>query len=304
MGTRLFPPAGTAGITDTARTDADRELFERLADDRDPVDRDLVVERFLPLARSIAARYQRTNEPFDDVFQVACLALVKAVDRYDVSRGGAFSSFAIPTIAGEIKRYYRDRTWSVHVPRDLQERALKVDRVRGELEAELGRSPTATNIAERLEITEEDVVEALQARHAHGATSLDAPTGDRDTGAVVADTLPSHEEGFARVETAADLESLGRILKPRERLIVRLRFERDLTQREIGEIVGISQMQVSRIIRDALARLRDHDHQAGSLQHSTPTCAPARAARRAERHVRKRSPRAPAIPRLVPTYAG
>ena len=304
MGTRLLPPAGTAGTTDTERMDADRELFERLADDGDPVDRDLVVERFLPLARSIAARYQRNNEPFDDVFQVACLALVKAVDRYDVSRGRAFSSFAIPTIAGEIKRYYRDRTWSVHVPRDLQERALAVARVRGELETERGRSPTATEIAERLEITEEDVVEALQARHAHGATSLDAPAGDHESGAVIADLLPSHEEGFARVETAADLEALGRVLQPRERLIVRMRFERDMTQREIGDLVGLSQMQVSRILRDALARLRERDREAESKQRSTPGRAPTRSARQAERRVRKPSSRAPTMPRLVPAYAG
>jgi len=277
--------------------DADRELFRRLADDRDPVDRDLVVERFLPLARSIAARYQRTSEPFDDVFQVACLGLVKAVDRYDVSRGGAFSSFAIPTIAGEIKRYYRDRTWSVHVPRDLQERALAVDRVRGNLEAELGRSPTATDIAERLEITEEDVVEALQARHAQGATSLEAPTGDREAGAAIGDLMPSHEDGFARVETAADLEALARALKPRERLIVRLRFERDLTQREIGEIVGLSQMQVSRILRHALVQLREQ----GDRGSTAPTSA---AAPLVEHRVRKRSPRAPRVPRLVQAYAG
>jgi RNA polymerase sigma-B factor len=300
MGTRLLPLPPAADIADADRTDADRELFQRLADDRDPVDRDLVVERFLPLARSIAARYQRTNEPFDDVFQVACLGLVKAVDRYDVSRGRAFSSFAIPTIAGEIKRYYRDRTWSVHVPRDLQDRALAVDRVRGDLEAELGRSPTATDIAERLEITEEDVVEALQARHAQGAASLDAPAGDRDAGVAMGDHMPSHEEGFARVETAADLEALARVLKPRERLIVRLRFERDLTQREIGDIVGLSQMQVSRILRHALARLREH-HDVGT---SAPTCAGARPARLTEHRLRKRSPRAPAVPRLVQTYAG
>jgi RNA polymerase sigma-B factor len=297
MSTRLLPQPSTADITDAERMDADRELFQRFADDRDPVDRDLVVERFLPLARSIAARYQRTNEPFDDVFQVACLGLVKAVDRYDVSRGRAFSSFAIPTIAGEIKRYYRDRTWSVHVPRDLHDRALAVGRVRGNLEAELGRSPTVSDIAERLEITEEDVVEALQARHAQGATSLDAPSGDRETRAAIGDLMPSHEDGFARVETAADLEALARVLKPRERLIVRLRFERDLTQREIGEIVGLSQMQVSRILRHALAQLRQQGDRGGTA----PTSA---AAPLVEHRVRKRSPRAPRVPRLIQTYAG
>jgi RNA polymerase sigma-B factor len=230
-----------------------------LADHGDPVDRELLVERFLPLAKSLAARYRRHGEPFDDIFQVACLGLVKAIDRYDLSVGRAFSSFAVPTIAGEIKRYYRDRTWSVHVPRGLQELTLTVDRARGELEAELGRSPTATEIAERVQLAEEDVVEALQASHAYRAASLDAPAreGD-DSTATVGDLVAAQEKGFARAETRADLRALGRVLQPRARLVIGLRFERDMTQQQIGEIVGLSQMQVSRILRAALARLREH----------------------------------------------
>lgn len=255
------PPStsGQATSADAKRSRADRALFQRFADHGDPVDRELLVERFLPLAKSLAARYRRQGEPFDDIFQVACLGLIKAIDRYDLSVGRAFSSFAVPTIAGEIKRYYRDRTWSVHVPRDLQELTLTVDRARGELEGELGRSPTATEIAERVQVTEEDVVEALQASHAYRAASLDAPTrDDDDSTATVGDLVAVREKGFARAETRADLRALGRVLQPRERLVVRLRFERDMTQQEIGQIVGLSQMQVSRILRAALARLREH----------------------------------------------
>jgi len=128
--------------TDPERLRADRVLFERLGAKGDPVDRELLVERFLPLARSIAARYVRRGESYDDIFQVACLALIKAVDRYDPERGQAFSSYAVPTIAGEIKRYYRDRTWHVHVPRDLQDLTLRVDRSIAELQRETARSPT------------------------------------------------------------------------------------------------------------------------------------------------------------------
>jgi RNA polymerase sigma-B factor len=263
MAAQVLPsPSGQAATADSKRLRADRALFQRLADHGDPFDRELLVERFLPLAKSLAARYRRNGEPFDDIFQVACLGLVKAIDRYDLSVGRAFSSFAVPTIAGEIKRYYRDRTWSVHVPRGLQELTLTVDRARGELEAELGRSPTATQIAERVRVTEEDVVEALQASHAYRAASLDAPAreGD-DSTATVGDLVAAQEKGFARAETRADLRALGRVLQPRARLVIGLRFERDMTQQQIGEIVGLSQMQVSRILRAAIARLREHaDH--------------------------------------------
>jgi RNA polymerase sigma-B factor len=258
MTTRVLPSSpGQAGTGGDKRLRQDRALFERLADRGDPVDRELLVERFMPLARSLAARYQRHGEPFDDIFQVACLGLVKAIDRYDLSVGRAFSSFAVPTIAGEIKRYYRDRTWSVHVPRDLQELTLTVDRTRSELEAKLGRSPNATEIAERVQVTEEDVVEALQASNAYRAASLDAPARDEDD-ATVGDLVPNHEQGFTLAEIRADLRVLARVLQPRDRVVVHLRFERDMTQQEIGEIVGLSQMQVSRILRAALARLREH----------------------------------------------
>ena len=137
----------TAAGDEIDRQLADRRLFARLRDERDPLDRDAVVERFLPLARQLAARYQRAEEPFDDVFQVACFGLVKAVDRFDADRGVAFSSYAVPTITGEIKRHFRDKAWAVRVPRDLQELALRVERVTGDLTRDLGRRPTVEEVA-------------------------------------------------------------------------------------------------------------------------------------------------------------
>jgi RNA polymerase sigma-B factor len=243
---------------DGERLREDRLLFARLQDERDPVDREMLVERFLPLARSLAGRYVRHGEPFEDIFQVACLGLVKAVDGYDVGRGRAFSSYAVPTIVGEIKRYYRDRTWSVHVPRDLQELALTVGRAAEELERRLLRKPTVRELGERLEVSDEEVLEALQARRAHRSDSLDAPASGAESDEAtrtVADTIGSEETGYLRAEQRATLDRMTRGLPPRSRLILRLRFEHDLTQAQIGARVGISQMQVSRVLRHAVQRL-------------------------------------------------
>src|SRR5919198_5017643 len=140
------------------RAAADRRLFDRYVDERDPIDRDAVVERFMPLARQLAARYQRAEEPFDDVFQVACFGLVKAVDRFDVERGVAFTSYAVPTITGEIKRHFRDRAWSVRVPRDLQDLALRVDSVIAQLTRELHRQPCVEEVARAIGSEPEEVL--------------------------------------------------------------------------------------------------------------------------------------------------
>jgi RNA polymerase sigma-B factor len=242
---------------DEQRLQEDRALFERFADERAAADRELLVERFLPLARSLAQRYVRPGEAFDDVFQVACVGLINAIDRYDVSRGRAFSSFAVPTISGEIKRYYRDKSWAVHVPRDLQERVLAVDVAARELESVLGHHPTVAELADRLGLEDEDVLDTLHAAHARRADSLDAPYGDDDA-ATLGDTFASHDDGFRRAEQRAALAQLAAILTPRERRIVALRFRHDLTQQEIGELVGLSQMQISRILRLAIAKLRDY----------------------------------------------
>jgi RNA polymerase sigma-B factor len=242
---------------DRTRADDDRALFARYLDKRDPVDREMLVERFLPLARQLARRYQRPEEPFDDLFQVACLGLVKAIDRFDLEREVAFSSYAVPTILGEIKRYFRDRTWSVRVPRDLQELALKVDRAVSELSLDLHRQPTVDQIAEKVGAKEEDVLEALEASGAYKATSLEAPRGgDEEGGDTLGDTLGTEEHGFSLAEDRATIEHLMRSITPREREVLRLRFAEDLTQAEIGELIGVSQMQVSRIIRQSIGRLR------------------------------------------------
>ena len=249
-------PAGRRGEGDD-RANEDRVLFMRYLDQRDPVDRDVLIERFLPLAQQLARRYRRTDEPLDDLFQVACLALVKAIDRFDPRRDVAFSSYAVPTIVGEIKRYFRDRTWSVHVPRDLQELALRVDRAVADLSLDLHRQPTVTEIAAKVGCEEEDVLEALEASSAYRATSLETPRRtDDDAGETLGETLGTEELGFALAEDRATIAQLARTLSARERDVLRMRFGQDLTQAEIGEHIGVSQMQVSRIIRQALERLR------------------------------------------------
>ena len=250
------PPSGAP--PDVGPADSDRRLFERIGDDRDPTDRDAIIERFLPLARQLAARYQRPDEPFDDVFQVACYGLIKAVDRFDAQRGVAFSSYAVPTIMGEIKRYFRDRTWAVRVPRDLQDLALRVDRVVGELTRDLSRQPSIDEVAQRVDAAPEDVLDAMQASDSYRATSLQTPrTGaDDQPGDTLADSVGTIDDGFDRAEQRALLDALLRSLSSREREVVRLRFEEDLTQAAIGERIGVSQMQVSRVLRQALSRLR------------------------------------------------
>src|SRR3954466_6801713 len=252
-------PPGAAGRPAPAsdRVQEDRALFERYLDRRDPVDREVLVERFLPLARQLARRYERPDEPFDDLFQVACLGLVKAIDRFDLSRDVAFSSYAVPTILGEVKRYFRDRTWAMRVPRDLQEMSLRVDRAVGELSTRLHRQPTVSELAERLGLDEEQVLEALEASAAYRTTSLSLPRSNEDeAGETLGDTVATSEEGFGLAEHRATLDHLLQAVSPREREVLRLRFEEDLTQAEIGALIGVSQMQVSRIIRQSLARLR------------------------------------------------
>jgi RNA polymerase sigma-B factor len=231
-------------------------LFTR-AQAGDRIAREALAERFLPLARQLARRYQRADEPLDDLVQVASLGMLKAIDRFDPSRGIAFSSYAVPTILGELKRHFRDRTWSVRVPRDLQELALKVDRAVGELNRELRRAPSIGEIAAAVGANEEQVLEALEAGAAYRASSLHAPrAGDDEAGETVGAALGDDDAGFGLAEDRATLSRLLRTIGPREREVLRLRFVEDLTQAEIGERIGVSQMQISRIIRQSLTRLR------------------------------------------------
>lgn len=238
---------------------SDVTLFRRLRADADPKAREMLIERYLPLAKRLARRYHRTDEPMDDLVQVASLGLIKAVDRFDADRDVLFSSYAVPTILGELKRHFRDRTWSVRVPRDLQELALRIDQTVSRFAADTGRAPAVTDIAAALGVSEERVLDAMQAAAAYHASSLDAPRstpGSEETADTVADSLGATESGFEHAEDRATLEPLLARISTRDRLVLRLRFVEGLTQAEIGQRIGVSQMQVSRLIRQALTRLR------------------------------------------------
>jgi RNA polymerase sigma-B factor len=237
------------------RARMDLRLFAR-RDAGDPRARNELIERFLPLAHSLARRYERRGEPLEDLVQVASLALVKAIDGYDSARGIAFSSYAVPTIVGELKRYFRDRTWTVRPPRGVQELTLRVDRAAENLSAELDRAPTVAELAAALDATDEDVLEALQARGAYRGLSMHAPTGGQENPTLLQDTLGTSDDGYARVEARVLLDGLLVGLSPRSREVLRLRFEHDLTQAEIGAQLGVSQMQISRIIHRAINHLR------------------------------------------------
>jgi len=248
------PPRPGAG---PERSSEDRALFVRYHEHGDAAARDQLVARFLPLARQLARRYQRASEPLDDLMQVASLGLIKAIDRFDPAREIAFSSYAVPTILGEIKRHFRDRTWAVRVPRDLQELTLRVDQAVGELAEDLRRQPSVAEIGAAVGADEESVLEALQAGGAYRAVSFETPRGSgSEDVSTLADTIGVDEEGFDRAEERATLARLLATVTPRERLVLRMRFEDDMTQAEIGAIIGVSQMQVSRVIRQALGRLR------------------------------------------------
>jgi len=253
-GVPAYPPSGERAL----RAQEDRRLLVRYHREGDAEAREQLVERFLPLARQLARRYQRGGEQLDDLVQVASLGLLKAIDRFDPARETAFSSFAVPTILGEIKRHFRDKGWAVRVPRDLQELSVKVDRVADDMGRELGRAPTPTELAQRTGTSLEQVLEAREASGAYRAVSLDrSRTDDDEDGESYADAVGAEDEGYRLAEAAATVDRLMRVLTDREREVLRLRFEEDLTQSEIGTRVGVSQMHVSRLIRQSIARLRD-----------------------------------------------
>jgi RNA polymerase sigma-B factor len=255
-GATLTQRRASAATGGPEREAEDRELFVRLKAG-DTAAREKLAERFLPLARQLARRYQRADEPLDDLVQVASLGLIKAIDRFDPAREVAFSSYAVPTILGELKRHFRDRTWSVRVPRDLQELSLRVDKAVAQLSKDLRRQPSVLEIGEVVGANEEQVLEALEAAGAYRATSFDAPRSNEDDGGdSLADAFGGEESGFGLAEDRATLERLMAAITPREREVLRLRFVEDLTQAEIGARIGVSQMQVSRLIRQSLARLR------------------------------------------------
>ena len=249
----LESPPTTAGPV------SDQALFRAYALTGDAAAREELVRRFMPLAAQLARRYSSSREPLDDLLQVASLGLIKAVDRYQVGRGTAFSSFAVPTIMGELKRHFRDAGWAVHVPRALQELTLRVRVEVDELSRKLGRSPTPAEIARSLNEPVESVIEALESATAHHAVSLDSPvrsadSDDRD--AAWHERLGVEEDGYDRAEWRGALQRGISALPERDRLILALRFDKELTQSEIADRIGVSQMHVSRLLRRALDRLR------------------------------------------------
>lgn len=237
---------------------SDRELWERFARDREPAIREELVRRNMDFAKRLALRYRGASESFDDLLQVANLGLLNAVDRFDPGRGIPFTAFASPTILGELKRHFRDRVWTVRVPRGLHDRMAEVDKAITELTKQLQRSPRVGEIAERLEIDQIDVLEVLEANHNRRPLSLDRPAGGEESDeAPPSEWVGSEDERFDLVEGRIALDAALPYLEERERVVLRLRFVEDMTQSQIAERIGHSQMHVSRILRRALARIRE-----------------------------------------------
>ncbi len=219
--------------------------------------RDRIVERCLPLADHIARRFDGRGEPRDDLVQVARVGLVNAVIRFDLGAGSDFVSFAVPTIMGEVRRYFRDNSWSVKVPRRLKELHLRLGSTTAELAQRLGRAPTASELAEELGLDRDEVVEGLVASSSYNTLSIDSGGGGDDDAPAIADTLGDVDRGLEQIEDREALRPLLESLPERERTVVVLRFFESLTQTQIAERVGVSQMHVSRLLARALSRLRD-----------------------------------------------
>jgi RNA polymerase sigma-B factor len=237
------------------------QLFLRWQRRRDGAAREALVRRYLPLARHTARRFLRSSAALEDLYQVAAYALVKAIDGFDPDRGLAFTSYAIPTMSGELKRYARDTGWGVHVPRGLQERVLDVESTIGDLTARLGRSPTPAQIAAELNLTSEEVLEAIEAAANHVLESLDTAVGEDADAATRLDALGGVDANYELVEDLHAVAPALRALAERERKILSLRFGDELPQSEIARQLGISQMHVSRLLRrtlDELAEALEH----------------------------------------------
>ncbi len=261
------------------RREQEEILLRRYASSRDPALREELVRRFMPLARSLALRYRRQTESLDDLIQVANLGLVKAIDGFDPARSRPFTAYAVPTILGEIRRHFRDHVWNVRLPRGLQELMMRVDQTTSALTEELGGFPTAAQIAHRLDIPPERVLEGLAAGHARRTLSLDAPRlGDEESMPAV-EMVADAELGYDRVE--ANLAARRAGLDEREWQVLRMRFVDQLTQLEIGRELGVSQMQISRISRRALSKLL------GAVQGEDVSAPDDRVAAEAKSRVRK-----------------
>ena len=218
--------------------------------------REKAIEALLPLAHHLAHRYSGRGEPTDDLIQTAAIGLIKAVDKFDPSRGVDFAGYAIPTIIGELKRHFRDRTWDIRVPRRLQELRLSISEANSALLQSLGRSPTITDIANHLNLTEEEVLEGLEGARAYNAVSLSTPTGDGERATELGDMLGADDGEYELAELRVALGPALSSLDEREQRILTLRFYGNLTQSQIAEQIGVSQMHVSRLLARALTKLR------------------------------------------------
>jgi RNA polymerase sigma-B factor len=239
------------------RTDSNL-LFSRWRQEGDASARESLFRRFTPMARSLARRYSNGAEPFDDLCQVAQLGLLRALSRYDPDRGVPFQAFAVPTILGELRRYFRDSGWAVHVPRSVQERALELREAERRLGEESGRAPTVTELAQFLELSTEDVVDGMRALRGYGSVSLDALRAGESDGeqSSYADSVGEEDSRYELVELGAGVAAALRRLAPRKREVLRMRFVEELTQAQIAERIGVSQMQVSRMLTSYLDELR------------------------------------------------
>lgn len=258
MGRTTTLPQGPSRVGKSALTLTERrsneELFRAWKEDGDERAREALLRRFLPLARKLARRYASGSDGLEDVTQVANMGLLKAIDRFDADRGKAFAAFAIPTVLGEVRRYLRDCSWSVHVARGAQERSMEVRKAIDELEGASGHPPTVQELAQYLELEQAEVLEALEVVQARRATSLDAPPDDDPTGATRLERLGGADANFERVERLLSASPAIDALSERERSILAMGFIGEMTQVEIGARLGVSQMQVSRLMRRALER--------------------------------------------------
>jgi RNA polymerase sigma-B factor len=247
--------ATNMAMRDPARL-TDEELLDMHYREGDLATRDELVDRFMPFARKLAVRYMHSREPMDDLVQVASIGLLNAIERFDPERGKKFTAFAAPTIVGELKRHFRDKGWTIHVPRDLQERVLGMSRHADRLSTELGRSPTLDELADALECTVKQAVEAIDAGENYHLTSLDGPAvQDDQEGSALSDMLGSEDDGFELAEDRQTLATSWAQLPPLERQVLGLRLVHGLTQREISRRIGYSQMHVSRLLRRSMLSL-------------------------------------------------